>query len=310
MDLVDESLAGDIKSTEELLKNGTDPNIVLENKYYPKDNLGNEATTPVISNFFILELFYDRNMIEMIELFLKYDANPNIHTHDNKTLLYKAVQDDNFEMVKLLLKYGANPTFYYTFRDPENDISWAMPEKFLPTRTALDIANENTEMYNLLKIYTDIWKSDSKLKKIDGDKLLSLKATDELVTIEIIDDKSTTTLKGLKDKLIQESEYFEAFFSERWEGDNKNTYRIKGVSWAYPKASLAIMKFIEMGKIGKVDPQVALDILPAGSYYQLNNSDSFYKQVSKALLKNLQDEGVEEYIKDSIPSNHWMNEMF
>lgn len=49
-----------------------------------------------------------QNKIKIVELLLKYGANPNINNYSNRSPLFEAVYHQNYDMVQLLIKNGAD----------------------------------------------------------------------------------------------------------------------------------------------------------------------------------------------------------
>jgi len=83
-------------ATKLLLKNGANPNV-------QRIHGSQTAIDYYINNYFSLDKY------EMVEIFLKYDADPNIQNELGNTPLHSCVILGEYEMAKLLLKYGANP---------------------------------------------------------------------------------------------------------------------------------------------------------------------------------------------------------
>ena len=133
-----------IELVEKLLVHGGDPNI--------KD-FKNGTCIGSTKNLKILALLFDHGgdpniiifqtatmmNIDIITLYLKYQANPNLQDDDGQTPLHRAVQHNDIAIVRLLLKAGAD----HTIRDKWN-------------RTAKDVI-ENRALQALIQEYDDFF---------------------------------------------------------------------------------------------------------------------------------------------------------
>lgn len=233
------------------------------------------------------------NHYGITKLLLEYGANPNDNDKDGNTSLSLTVRSDGdinekVAMLELLLKNGADPTIVNN--DGTTLVSY-IEEKY---------REESSESINIVNKYLKFWKSKPSAPKRRG-------VPD--INFIIRDDSGGQTVNNAnKNALTKDSEYFKSLFSGKW-GTPDDVLEVEGFSWAYPEAFQAILDFLETGYIGDIDSQTALDILPATNYYNL--PDMFDLQVAKVLLPNLEDEGVEEYIKESFTNkDHWWYEMF
>jgi ankyrin repeat protein len=84
---------GNIKKIHELLENGIDPNL-NENGYTP------------------LTVALNKSNIDLIELLLRYGAEPNIPNSYGLTALVKSTACGYSEIVEILLDHGANPNLF------------------------------------------------------------------------------------------------------------------------------------------------------------------------------------------------------
>jgi ankyrin repeat protein len=74
--------------------------LIIKNKY-----LINQKNTDYYTP---LMCAASQNKIKIVELLLKYGANPNINNYSNRSPLFEAVYHQNYDMVKLLIENGAD----------------------------------------------------------------------------------------------------------------------------------------------------------------------------------------------------------
>ena len=279
-----------IDITEVVLENGADPNI--------QDDNGDT----------IIFINSKYNMIEMVELILKYNIDLNIKNKKGRTALLEALDfSDGLDMenvpgiVKLLLEHGADPTIkdengksVLELLDDDDDDD---DDFFIMLR----------DLKKLIKFYTKLWNIIPKTIEVitERDITFQTKEKDEYEENEPV---VLVDIHANKKKLIQNSKYFRSLFSGNWKEEKQTEFDVDPETpWSYKEAFQTIVNFMETGYIGDdVSPQVALDILPAGIYYELNIED-FEIQVASKLLDNFDDEGVRDHIEniDGLDSSLW-----
>ena len=71
----------------------------------------------------LLHYAVNQNAVDVVLVLLENHVDVNTATDEGATALHRAALEDNAEMVELLLKYGANPNAEYTGRKPR-DMPW------------------------------------------------------------------------------------------------------------------------------------------------------------------------------------------
>ena len=278
------------------------------------------------------------NKLNTVKRELSDGADPNLQNERGHTSLHIASLKNKPEIVAELLLYGADPNiqdtigaspflmfitlkpfdwFVYNyektagvtttqsvvlkrFQIDENKMRCIELLMFYSefTTDVMVFLDYITNKSDLINLYIDIWNPDN---------ILLRSRESPNITFNLGDNE----ISANKEVLTNQSEFFKSKFSDRWKQEDL-ILNEENNAWEYPEAFQAIVDFIETGNVGEITQQVALDILPASGYYDLNEDELFDKQVARALLRNfreLQNDEVKDYIKQNFPENHWWHEI-
>jgi len=98
-----------------------------------------------ITNVYPLDSEYPSNYEKIIEVLLKYGANPNGMWTDNSCLFYRVAEHSLSKVICILLKYGANPLKEYVCEELKKlpKVMFSYPrEDFLESERLLKLAQE------------------------------------------------------------------------------------------------------------------------------------------------------------------------